>query len=123
MVRRLRLTPAAGDGRVVRDEDLYRDRWIRCTTDGLVIRCYSFPLGRAKRFAYRDIREVTVHEMGWLTGKGRIWGTSSPRVWASFDPGRPWKSQALILDVGKKVRPFITPDDPEAVRAIIESHR
>jgi hypothetical protein len=42
---------------------------------------------------------------------------------ASFDPGRPWKSKALILDVGRKVRPFITPDDPDAVRVVIESHR
>ena len=52
-------------------------------------------------------------------GKGRIWGTANPQYWASLDPGRPRKNAALILDLGRPVKPFITPDDVPAVADII----
>ena len=61
-------------------------------------------------------------EMGAFSGRGRIWGTANPRYWASLDPQRPKKSVGLILDVGRFVRPFITPDDPNAVEALIREH-
>ncbi|MEU5532107.1 hypothetical protein [Streptomyces sp. NPDC020362] len=32
------------------------------------------------------------------------------------------KSTGLILDVGWGVRPFITPDDPDAVESVIREH-
>jgi len=36
---------------------------------------------------------------------------------------RPGKRQALVLDVGRFVRPSITPDDPDAVEsAIVQAH-
>ncbi|MER6980745.1 hypothetical protein [Streptomyces carpinensis] len=57
--------------------------------------------------------------MSALTGRGRIWGTANPRYWASLDPRRPRKQAGLILDLGRFVRPFITPDDAEAVERII----
>jgi hypothetical protein len=60
--------------------------------------------------------------MGPLSGKGRIWGTASPRYWASLDPRRPAKQTALILSTGRWVQPFITPDDPDAVEAVILGH-
>ena len=55
-----------------------------------------------------------------LRGQLRIWGTANPRYWASLDPQRPKKSVGLIIDLGRYVRPFITPDDPDAVEAIIK---
>ncbi|MGD0684633.1 MAG: hypothetical protein ABSA03_05900 [Streptosporangiaceae bacterium] len=100
---------------------LYRDRWIRCTSDAIEIRGYYFPWG-TKRIPYSAIRSVRRVTMGALTGKGRIWGTASPRYWASLDPRRPSKSTALILGTGAYVQPFITPDDPDAVEAIILGH-
>ncbi|WP_236795952.1 PH domain-containing protein [Amycolatopsis sp. GM8] len=82
----------------------YRDRWIECTADEIRIRGYYFPWG-TKRIPYRSIRSVRRVEMDALTGRGRIWGTASPRYWAGFDPGRPRKKTALILDLGRTVRP------------------
>jgi hypothetical protein len=103
--------------------ELYRDRWISYTDTCLVIRGYYFPFGKKKRISYDAIQSVTAVEMGLLTGKGRIWGTASPRYWAHLDPRRPWKRTALVLHLGRRVKPFITPDDPARVRVIIESHR
>ncbi len=96
----------------------YRDRWIECTADGIRIRGYYFPWG-TKRIAYDSIRSVQRVQLSAFRGRGRIWGTANPRYWASLDPGRPRKRSGLILDVGRFVRPFITPDDCDAVEAVI----
>jgi hypothetical protein len=97
--------------------DVYQDRWISCTEDAVVVRWYY--LWGAKRIPYAAIRSVSRAEMRGLRGRGRIWGTANPRYWASLDPGRPRKSTALILDLGRAVSPYITPDDASAVADII----
>lgn len=100
---------------------MYRDRWIECAPDEIRIRGYYFPWG-TKRIPYRSIRSFRRVDLSAARGRGRIWGTANPRYWASLDPGRPGKSQALILDLGRFVRPFITPDDPDAVESAIREH-
>jgi len=97
---------------------LYRDRWIECTSDALRIRGYYFPWG-TKKIPYAAIRSVQPVEMSAFTGRGRVWGTANPRYWASLDPRRPGKRTGLVLDLGRFVRPFITPDDPQAVERVI----
>ncbi|MCU1495277.1 MAG: hypothetical protein JWO62_3041 [Acidimicrobiaceae bacterium] len=99
----------------------YRDRWIECTGDEIRVRGYYFPWG-TKHIAYSSIRSVRRIDMDLLSGKWRIWGTGNPRYWASLDPRRPTKKVALILDLGRRVRPFLTPDDPDAVEAVIREH-
>ena len=93
---------------------LYRDRWIECTDDAVHIHGYYFPWG-TKRVPYSAIRTVRRVPIGTLTGQGRIWGSTTLRYWANLDPGRPGKRTAPIL-------PFITPDDPAAVEAVIVNH-
>ncbi|WP_329361592.1 PH domain-containing protein [Streptomyces sp. NBC_00669] len=101
-------------------QEIYRDRWIRCTPDAVRIRGYYFPWG-TKTVRYADIRDVRRVTLGLFSGQARIWGTSRPTIWASLDPGRLGKSEGLLLDVGKHIRPFITPDDPAAVEAAIRA--
>jgi hypothetical protein len=105
---------------VVGVTDLYRDKWIACTDTDIVIRWYY--LWGAKRVPYPAIRGATIVKLGILAGKGRIWGTSNPRYWASLDPGRGRKDKGLILDLGTAVRPFITPDDVPAVAEILTTY-
>lgn len=97
------------------------DRWIRVTPNGIDIRGYYFPWG-SKHIPYSKIKGVRRVEMGTFNGRGRIWGTANPRYWASLDPQRPSKKIGLILDLGRFVHPFITPDDPDAVEAAIREH-
>lgn len=99
----------------------YRDRWIACTADEVVIRGYYFPWG-SKRIRYSSIRSVALVKLSPRSGRLRVWGTSNPRYWASLDPGRRTKRTALVLDVGRFVHPFITPEDPDAVTACIRAH-
>jgi hypothetical protein len=98
---------------------LYKDRWIECTADAVLIRGYYFPWG-TKRVPYDSLVEVRRVPIG--AGRGRIWGSTTLRYWANLDPDRPGKTEALILDVGHAPLPYITPDDPDAVAAVISVH-
>ena len=100
---------------------MYRDRWIECTDDEVRVRGYYFPWG-TKRIPYRSIRAVQRVTLTKLRGQLRLWGTSNPRYWASLDPRRGSKKEALLLDVGRYVHPFITPDDCDAVESTIRAH-
>jgi hypothetical protein len=97
---------------------LYADRWISCDEEEITVRAYYFPWG-SKRIAYGKIRSAVVVPTASGSGKARIWGTANPTLWASLDPQRPAKDRALILDVGRSIRPFLTPDDVDAVAQII----
>lgn len=89
----------------------YQDRSIGVTEDTLTIKGYYFP-GRLKRVPLAAIRSVRRADMATLRGKGRIWGTANLGYWANFDPGRPRKTVAFLVDAGRAVKPFVTPDDP-----------
>jgi hypothetical protein len=96
------------------------DQRITCTEVGIRIGAY-YPWG-AKTISYDQIKSVQRVDLTPIRGKLRIWGTGNFRYWANYDPQRPKKSVGIILDVGQRIRPFITPDDPEFVLAAIEAH-
>jgi hypothetical protein len=98
----------------------YKDRWIECTADELRIRWYYFPWGN-KRVPYAAIRRLDRVSLGATRGRGRIWGTANPRYWANLDPGRPAKKVGFVLDLGRAVKPFVTPDEPDAFEAVVRS--
>jgi hypothetical protein len=106
---------------MTRFDAVYRDRWIECTADALIIRGYYFPFGTKKTIPYERIREVRAVPMGPFTGQGRIWGSGDFKHWAHIDTKRPRKRTALLLDVGSFFVPVITPDDPARVKEIIEA--
>lgn len=99
----------------------YQDRWISAGPSGLRIRGYYFPWG-SKHIGYRAIKGVRRVELGPFNGKWRTWGTANPRYWASLDPKRPTKRIAFILDLGRALRPYLTPDDPDAFEAALREH-
>jgi hypothetical protein len=98
--------------------DDYVDPRVQCVASGVSIRGYYFPWG-TKRIAYDSIKEVRSVDIATFNGRARIWGTANPGYWANFDPKRPKKRVALIIDLGKRVKPFITPDDPDAAQRVI----
>jgi hypothetical protein len=98
--------------------ELYRDRRITCSDSEIVIKGYYFPRG-SKHIAYTAIRAARRVELGTLSGRARIWGTSNPRYWANLDPRRARKKTGFVLEVDGPIRPFLTPDDPDAFVAVI----
>lgn len=93
----------------------YEDSGLRLDEDGITIRRYYFPLAGPKRIPYSEIRGFKAEQMTFASGGGRIWGATDPRYWFPLDIHRPRKKQLLILDVGARVHPCITPDDPDRV--------
>ncbi|HEY3832829.1 MAG TPA: hypothetical protein VGO03_11085 [Acidimicrobiia bacterium] len=99
---------------------LYDDGRIACDEGGLLIRWYY--LWGAKRIPYTSIRSSTRRPLTTWRGKWRIWGSGDFVHWYNLDPTRRRKSAALELDTGGRVRPTITPDDPDAVERILAEH-
>ena len=96
----------------------YRDRWIECDDRGIRVRGYYFPWG-TKRIPYGSIRALDRFTMSAWRGKGRIWGSGDLRHWANLDPGRPKKDVGFFVEVGARVIPFLTPDDPELFESVV----
>lgn len=98
---------------------MYDDGTIRCDEQAVTIRRY-YPWG-AKRIPYTSIEGVQRLPLTGVNSgrRWRIWGSGDLRHWWNFDPHRPRKDTALVLDVGRRMRPTITPDDPDAVERVL----
>lgn len=115
---------AVGTGRIEKSElyigvvpDAYKDSGVVCGCDVLEIRRYY--LWGSKKVPYSSIVNVQRVSLSALKGKARLWGTANMAYWANLDTHRTSKQEGLILDLGKRVKPFVTPDDPDRVEAII----
>ena len=96
----------------------YHDRWIDCVGGEIRIRGYYFPWG-TKRIPYSSVRRLERVQLSAMRGQFRIWGTANPRYWASFDPRRRSRRVGFVVDLGKAVSSFVTPDDPDAFESAV----
>jgi hypothetical protein len=55
-------------------------------------------------------------------GKLRIHGSGDLLHWFNYDPTRPSKSRAIVLHVHGRIRPVVTPDDPDRVADELRAH-
>jgi len=94
---------------------LYDDGGLLLDEDGVTIRRYYFPWAGPKRVPYTVIRHVFTRPMSWRAGKGRGWGTANLGYWLPLDLRRWHKSTLLVFDVGGRVKPCVSPDDPQRV--------
>jgi hypothetical protein len=99
----------------------YNDGKLECTPSALRIHGYYFPWG-SKTIPYEAIKNLSRYDMSATRGKWRIWGTGTFKYWANLDSGRPKKLVAFIVDDGKKVKPFVTPDDPDTFETAVREH-
>ena len=102
--------PAGGTG--------YQDPLIAIQDGTLVIRRYYFPTG-TKRIRLAGITRVDEYAMTKATGRWRTWGSGDLVHWFNLDPGRRHKQQAFVVDLGRRAKPVVTPDDPDAFRAAL----
>jgi hypothetical protein len=99
-------------------EALYEDAGLVLDEDGITIRRYYFLLTAPKRVAYNKIRGIRAKPMSWAR-KRRFWGAADPRYRLPRDGHRATKQTLLILELGRWVRPCITPEDPARVIAVL----
>ncbi len=97
----------------------YDDGRVTCTDQEIVVRHYY--LFGPKRIPYRAIRRVVRSPLG-RAGRWRIHGSGDLVHWFNFDPGRVHKNTALVLYLDGRIRPVLTPDDPDRVAAELAVH-
>ena len=119
MSRQSRVPPKVAYGDGVDDDAPYDDGLAVLDDHGVTLRRYYFPTAAPKHIPYGRIRSVEVRAMGWLTGRARIWGTGSPAYWLPLDFSRLRKDKLVVLDLGGRIKPAFSPDDPDRVVAII----
>jgi hypothetical protein len=95
----------------------YQDPLISVQDGTLMIRRYYFPTG-TKRIPLPMITGVEEYAMTKATGRWRTWGSGDLVHWFNLDPGRRHKRQAFVVDLGRRAKPVVTPDDPDAFRAV-----
>jgi hypothetical protein len=99
--------------------EAYDDGMIVCGPNQLEIHGYYFPFG-TKRVPYTQIRGLHRIKMkGLFSGRWRIWGTGNPRYWANLDWKRPKKNAGFVIDLGRWISPFVTPDSPDAFESVL----
>ncbi len=98
--------------------EAYRDSRIECTPTSLRIHWYYFPFG-TKEIPYSTLKGVRRVVTSPLRGKFRLWGGGTFRYWLNLDVRRPMKNFGFILDNGALVKPFVTPDDPDAFETAV----
>jgi hypothetical protein len=102
-------------------EALYEDAGLMLDEDGITIRRYYFLLSTPKRVAYNKIRGIRAKPMSWARGKGRLAGALNLRYRLPRDVHRATKQTLLILELGRWVKPCITPEDPAKVIALLKT--
>jgi hypothetical protein len=103
----------------VANANAYDDGTIVCSAERLEIHSYYFPFG-TKTVPYTQIQGLQRIEIkGVWTGKWRLWGTGNPRYWANLDRKRPKKKVGFVVDLGSKISPIVTPDEPDLFESIL----
>ena len=95
----------------------YDDGRVVCTDNELVIRKYYFPSGD-KHIPYQRIQHVSRTQLGLY----KLWGSPDLVHWFNQDFGRSSKKVALVVELGRRVKPVLTPDDPDGLVAALTAH-
>ena len=85
---------------------LYEDRFVKVTTESLILKWYFFPCGNQKTIPFGDVEAFLREPISMLSSKG--WGMGLSNVWYSCDMERQFQSdQSHFLSVkivGSKIR-------------------
>lgn len=98
---------------------LYEDKQLTLDGDGITIRSYYFPRG-TKHVPYSQIKRYADRSMDKKTGQLRMWGSGDLHHWFYLDRSRRSKTQCIVLDLGQRTRPVLTPDRPDELVAVLQ---
>ncbi|MGI9613323.1 MAG: hypothetical protein ACR2QO_10470 [Acidimicrobiales bacterium] len=98
----------------------YQDRTLLVDEHGITITSYAWP-GHHRHIPFSSIVAVEEIPLGTFSGRYRLVGFELRRLRDFFpwDTHRSATSRAFALDVGRRVRPVISPQDPEQVLKLI----
>ncbi len=100
----------------------YDDDAVTLDEVGITVKNYYLP-ARPRTIRYDEIIHAEIIQLGFGTGRHQLVGIGPlrPRLFFHWDRKRSTKSHGLSLDVGRRLRVAITPDEPDRVLAHIRS--
>ena len=99
---------------------LHEDKHVIITNNEIIIKCYYFPFAGEKKISFKQIKKIELINIGSLTGKLKVWGMNYKLLWFHFDAGRLFKNHGIVIDIGKYIKPAITPEDINKVFHILQ---
>jgi hypothetical protein len=96
---------------------MFKEEGIICDESSVKLRRY-YPWA-TKTIPYSSIKGVQRVTLSALRGRARLWGTMNPHYWANLDMKRTKKTEGLILDLGRQVKPYVTPDDTDSLESLL----
>lgn len=98
----------------------YEDRTLLIDDDGITITSYFWP-GHRRHIPFSSIVAFEEIAIGTFSGRHRLIGFELRRLRDFFpwDTRRSATSRALALDLGRRVRPVISPEDHELVSTLL----
>lgn len=105
------------------DEHLYEDRTLFIDDEGVTVTSYYWPRHH-RHIPFASIVSVETIAIGTWSGRYRLVGLEFRHLHKFFhwDTRRSKKSEAIVLDIGRRLRPTLTPDDHERVLQLILDH-
>lgn len=98
----------------------YDDGVLACDENGLEIQRY-YPWG-ALRVPYQEIRSLSVLPItGWTGFQRLLWGPSDLTHWWNLDPHRQNRRTAVVIDIGARFKPTVTPLDPDSFEQVVRA--
>lgn len=99
----------------------YDDGLVQLDRAAITLRRYHFPSGTSKVIALDAIRGYKAENLGLVTQRFRIWGSSDFRRWLPLDMQRPLRSTLITLDVpGTWPSPAFTPARADEFLALLD---
>ena len=101
----------------------YDDDAVTLDETGITVKNYYLP-GRPRTIRFNDIVHAEIIDLGFGTGRHQLVGIGPlrPRLFFHWDRKRSTKSHGISLDLGRRVRLAITPDEPTRVLAYVRNH-
>ena len=101
----------------------YDDDVVTLDETGITVKNYYLP-GRPRTIRYDDIVHAEIIQLGFGTGRHQLVGIGPlrPTLFFHWDRKRSTKSHGISLDLGRRLRLAITPDEPDRVLAYVRSH-
>jgi len=102
---------------------LYEDDAVVVDEAGLTVKNYGRP-GSRRTIGFDTIRSAELIDLEFGTGKYRLVGISPgrPGTFFHWDRARASKPVAISLDVGKRLRRAVSPDNPQRVLELVEAN-
>jgi hypothetical protein len=98
---------------------IYQDKFITITHDEITINYYYLWYPMSKKINFSTVKNVDLINLTLFSGRFKFWGINHLMYWYHMDINRHSKKEGIILDLGRRIKPAITPNNVIQVYEIL----